>query len=1305
MRLWLKNRSFSRIFLLVTAVCLEIVATHCGSSSDESPVNTPAEITDCPNLLGSPSFDQSLPFLVANTADCSFADKTDPISGCVDATHDIVIGPSRGPKCTKVFFDRSFTGADGLGKISIEPGGEVYVRDENVSVEVGSVEVGGLFQVGSKSCPIGTGSPNHQVNITFTGSRPCKSPNTCSGFNKGIQVSQKGTLRLFGVKGVPASSRYGGNETGISWTTLSTPAGDETKFGASSGAIVPVPVGGASTLQLANDVTQGPGAWQPGDWIAIGTTGFSSVETEIVQIDTLSPNGSGGTEVHLKPGQPLKHYHFGGMDPGVPSDSNYTAGADRNFGVDERAEVGLLSRNIKLTARIEPGSNDDEKKNNLHWGGELKFTKGFDEISIQGVELEKFGKDQLGSYPFHIHEVGDLNNKGLLLNGNSVHHSYNKCVTVHSSQNLAVENNVCARIMGHIFYEEIGDESGIYFINNLGLGAMSHYFYVSGASDAEREQKIKDSWWSGDYLGQKASPTYNGYDGFNIPNVDAQNNPTRGVCAKPAPAGGGLLLGLNPNTPEHAGNCNGDELYIEPASGFWLINPQAVLIGNSIGGCQDVGRGYWYVPPQNRTDAGVPPDLANNIFKPVGCFKNNRVHSCYSGLYAEREFGVMSNSLFPYQDGDHGKKPIVATFNGLTATRNRDRGVWLRPVFYVLEHGRFATNRDSVTLVSSGGLEGNYPGVWALLTKSVLVGLSQNNVDRWGPCPVNGAKGFECVDNTHPAPSAPNDEKGFVLPNFNTAGYMIYDGPVRIFHNRFVNFLTDLTGLLTKADSDFLASYSSFPNGNNPNQYQGDAALGWFQGNQSAYPTATASKELTWTNTTLRHQIYTEKVNLGDFQDGDKNTAIIDLDGSLTGFEVLDNNGKKVDELYPISLNNLPFNASSNSVDECLSEGAQDKLAEGRPTSLISPGSMATLEFQNIWPEPTKFPYDSNKQTVTFTKDSEDHGARQTMELTSRNGQGIWEPKVTSGYGYTLGISPCVGPNCSPTAGIGHVLSVGLTDPVKPGISATNPFFVRLGICYTNILPAINAHPQNPIFHISRGYRSYGGGNVVVTDKDLQVYWNELNNRYNGEVCSQLDHQLKQNLSPDVPGKGCPANGVSAVPAGGCKPPSSEITIGADKACLYPKTDLDPAADISELTSGGLPVMNKYFYDKTTGMLFFNVMQDIPNAFGPSPLGSCPDANNPFCPESGEESYYACPAGGCVDYVVRLDDSLEPYHPGPSVCSPYPTYAQTPPPNENQLVKLGTTNPVVRVEEGGNGGLFPHFLAQDPPECPVSNTP
>ena len=151
------------------------------------------------------------------------------------------------------------------------------------------------------------------------------------------------------------------------------------------------------------------------------------------------------------------------------------------------------------------------------------------------------------------------------------------------------------------------------------------------------------------------------------------------------------------------------------------------------------------------------------------------------------------------------------------------------------------------------------------------------------------------------------------------------------------------------------------------------------------------------------------------FNDGDKNTAVIDIDGSLTGYVVVDSAKQKVPGNHAISLNNLPFNASSNAVDECDATGGADEKVQGIPTSLISPGHMATLEFSALYgndgrsevPTPTASRYRLT-QFITFTRDSlyvaDAAGTTEhaSMTLHSRNNQGLWEPKVTHGMGYTV---------------------------------------------------------------------------------------------------------------------------------------------------------------------------------------------------------------------------------------------------------------------------------------------------------------
>src|SRR6185369_14032519 len=174
---------------------------------------------------------------------------------------------------------------------------------------------------------------------------------------------------------------------------------------------------------------------------------------------------------------------------------------------------------------------------------------------------------------------------------------------------------------------------------------------------------------------------------------------------------------------------------------------------------------------------------------------------------------------------------------------------------------------------------------------------------------------------------------------------------VRMENNRFVNFKVDIAPRLTSADKTFAAAYSKQVRPfDHDFVYEGDAALGWFQSNQSMYPVNTVGSGFTFTNVDLRHQIYTDVVNRARFNDGDQNTAVIDTDGSLSGFVLIDKDGQRSTKAFPISLNNLPFNAAYNSVDECLSEGGQNKVFEGRPTSLMSPGSVGSLEFEALFP-------------------------------------------------------------------------------------------------------------------------------------------------------------------------------------------------------------------------------------------------------------------------------------------------------------------------------------------------------------------
>src|SRR5205085_1788129 len=93
---------------------------------------------------------------------------------------------------------------------------------------------------------------------------------------------------------------------------------------------------------------------------------------------------------------------------------------------------------------------------------------------------------------------------------------------------------------------------------------------------------------------------------------------------------------------------------------------------------------------------------------------------------------------------------------------------------------------------------------------------------------------------------------------------------------------------------------------------------------------------------------------------------------------------------------------------------------------------------------------DKLTQFMTFTKDTKDYGAHQSMTLHSRNNQGIWEPKITSGLGYTVTTKSAAEDSrfrdVAGGPGIPRYISLGLTDVLKPELDH-KPFYARIGVC------------------------------------------------------------------------------------------------------------------------------------------------------------------------------------------------------------------------------------------------------------------
>src|SRR5690606_19412688 len=146
--------------------------------------------------------------------------------------------------------------------------------------------------------------------------------------------------------------------------------------------------------------------------------------------------------------RPLEYMHFGEI----------------TFGVDERGEVGLLTRNIRIQA-----SPDAETS---FFGGHI-MAMGASRIFVSGVELQRMGQNlTLARYQIHWHLIGD--GQGQYIRNSAIHDTYNRCVTVHGTNNLQVENNVTYNTVGHCFFLEDGIENGNQFVRNLAIQTKCH---------------------------------------------------------------------------------------------------------------------------------------------------------------------------------------------------------------------------------------------------------------------------------------------------------------------------------------------------------------------------------------------------------------------------------------------------------------------------------------------------------------------------------------------------------------------------------------------------------------------------------------------------------------------------------------------------------------------------------------------------------------------------------------------------------------------------------------------------------------
>src|SRR6201996_8951353 len=193
---------------------------------------------------------------------------------------------------------------------------------------------------------------------------------------------------------------------------------------------------GSTSIQVVD-----ANGWRVGDQIVLASTDFDAHQAERRTIAGIKGNT-------LTLDSKLAYMHFGKI----------------TYGVDERGEVGMLTRNIVIQA-----SPDADK---TLFGGHV-MAEVTSKMYVSGVEFNRMGQNiHLARYPIHWHLVGDA--QGQYIQNSSIHDTYSRCVTVHGTNDVRVENNVTYNNIGHCFFLEDAVEHGNQFIHNLGILTKCH---------------------------------------------------------------------------------------------------------------------------------------------------------------------------------------------------------------------------------------------------------------------------------------------------------------------------------------------------------------------------------------------------------------------------------------------------------------------------------------------------------------------------------------------------------------------------------------------------------------------------------------------------------------------------------------------------------------------------------------------------------------------------------------------------------------------------------------------------------------
>jgi cell migration-inducing and hyaluronan-binding protein len=511
---------------------------------------------------------------------------------------------------------------------------------------------------------IGTEARPHTRKATITLANNVKDEEMMGMGDRGIMISG-GTLNLHG-------------DRTNTWTKLSSTA-----------------AAGATSIQVLN-----ASGWRVGDEIVLASTDFDPRQAERRTISAISDNT-------LTLDKPLAYMHFGKI----------------TFDVDERGEVGLLTRNIKIQA------TPDAEQTFL--GGHI-MAMVTSKMFVEGVELNRMGQNlQLARYPIHWHLVGD-DGKGQYIRNASIHDTYNRCVTVHGTNFVRVENNVTYNTVGHCFFLEDGIEHGNEFVKNLAIQTKCH-------------------------TSKRCVPT-------NLAAAGESTEPRQGGASSGQNSKDVLLPSDN------------------TVASFWITNPDNIYRDNVAAGSDE--NGFWMSLPQHPNGAFQDTDISKATWPTrlqIREFKGNTAHSNYDGFMFDRNinanntFTVSAHSHYVLENpADPDSKALPSVFENLTTYKNRNGGIWGRGEMHIFRNVKFADNAMGFT--HAAGAVGRYD-YSSQVVDSLFVGETENVGNP-------GTDAEKAYGRTFPKPT---------MPDFPIRGYEYYDYRHDVVNSTFRNYEDNAT--------------------------------------------------------------------------------------------------------------------------------------------------------------------------------------------------------------------------------------------------------------------------------------------------------------------------------------------------------------------------------------------------------------------------------------------------------------------------------------------------------------------------------